>query len=90
MPRLHAYNKFIYLIQKVEQLTDVVRDGWCVWVSSLEMLLVDFAHTFHAFIDTFVIRISARFGPCAWLHQQNCVRHCVCIFVSSRYFGDEN
>lgn len=43
------------------------------------MLLVDFAHTFHAFIDTFVIRISACFGPCTWLYQQNCVWHRVCV-----------
>lgn len=64
-----------YLIQEVKQLADVIGDGRSVWISPLEMLLIDFANTFHTFVDTFIVRICACFGPCAWLYQQNCVRH---------------
>lgn len=44
-----------YLIQKIKQLADVIRNGWCVWVSTFQVLFVDFAHTFHAFIHRLVI-----------------------------------
>lgn len=78
-----------YLIQEIEQLADVVCDGRRVWIAALEMLFVNFAHAFHALVDTFVIGICACFWPSARLNQQNGVRHVCCeineIIVQNRW-----
>lgn len=63
------------LIDEIKELTDVIGDWGDVWILSLEMLFVHFAHSFHAFVDGFIVGISAGFGFVPRLHQQNCVAH---------------
>lgn len=58
-----------HLIQKVKQLADVVRDGRRIRVSTLQMLFVNFANTFHALVHALVIAVGARFWTSARLNQ---------------------
>lgn len=67
-----------HLIQEIKQLADVVCDGRCVWIATLQMLFVDFANAFHAFVDALIIAVGTCLRTSAWLYQQNCVRH-VCF-----------
>jgi len=47
--------KVAQLIDEVEQLTDIIGDLWGRGVQSLEMLLIDLAHTLHAIVDRFIV-----------------------------------
>lgn len=67
--------RLTHLIQKIEQLADVVCDGRRVWIAAFQVLFVDFAHAFHALVDAFIVAVGSCFWTSAWLNQQNCVRH---------------
>lgn len=73
-----------HLIQEIKQLADVVCDGRRVWIATLQMLFVDFANAFHAFVDALIIAVSTCLRTSAWLYQQNCVRHVCFGFESVR------
>ena len=64
-----------YLVDEVEQLADVVGDGWDVWVLPLEVLLVDLADALHALVDGLVVGVGARLRLLAGLHKQDRVAH---------------
>lgn len=64
-----------YLIDEIEQLTDVVGDRRRVRIQALQMLLVDLADAFHALVDTFVVTVGPGFRTRIGLDEQDCVRH---------------
>ena len=63
------------LIDKVEQLTDVVRDGRDVGVLAFQMFLVDLADALHALIDGLVVGVGPGLGLLARLDEEDCVGH---------------
>ena len=42
---LHKTAKIGQVVDEVKQLTDVISDGWTVWIHPLQMLFIHFAHT---------------------------------------------
>lgn len=58
---VHKAGQISQLVHKVKELTDVIRDGRGVGILPLQMLFVNLAHTFHAFINRLIIRKSSRF-----------------------------
>jgi len=57
------------LINELEELGDVVGDGGDVGVLPLQVLLVDLAHSLHAFVDRFIVRIGSGLRFCRRLDQ---------------------
>ncbi len=54
-------------VYEFEQLAYVVCDAGNVGVLALEVLLVDLAHSLHAFVYRLVVGIRARLGLVPWL-----------------------
>lgn len=57
-----------YLIEKIKQLADIVRDGRCIRIATFQMLFINFANAFHALVDAFIIGVRARFWTAARLN----------------------
>lgn len=72
---IHQAGQISKLVDEVKQLADVIGDGGCVGILSLQVLLVDLAHAFHALVDRLVIRVCAGLGLHPRLDQEDCVRH---------------
>ena len=68
------------LINEIEQLTDVIGDGGEGRVGSLQMLLINFAHSLHALVDGLVVGVGSGLGLDAWLDKQDCVSHALVLF----------
>lgn len=56
------------LIQKVKQLTDVIRYGRCIGIDAFQMFLINAAYTFHTIVDTVVVTVCARLRSFTRLH----------------------
>lgn len=63
----------IYLIYKIKQLRNIVSDGGCIGIPSLQMFLVYPTDAFHAIVDRFIVRICSGFWVGTWLNQEDCV-----------------
>lgn len=55
-------------IDKIKQLTDVIGDGGCVWITPLQMLLIDLTNALHALINALIVAICSRLWTCSRLH----------------------
>ena len=64
--------EFLY---ELKQVRDVVGDGGSVGVHTLQVLLIDLAHTFQTLIDGLIVAVGASLGLAAGLHQQDGVGH---------------
>lgn len=51
------------VINEVKQLADIIRNGWTVWIHSLQVLFIHFTDSFHALIHRFIISICSAFWP---------------------------
>lgn len=68
---VHKAAQICQVVDEVKELTDVVSDGRTVGVHPLQMLLVHFANTFHAFIDRLIISVRASLGSLGRLDKQD-------------------
>ena len=64
-----------YLINEIKQLSDIIGNGWEIWVGPLQMFFINFAHPLHALVDGLVVGVGSRLGLDTRLYQQDCVSH---------------
>ena len=72
------------VINKIQQLTDIICDRGAVGIHSLHMFFIHFTNTFHTLIHRFIVSVSSAFWPLGRLYQQDGVRHCTKVSCCSR------
>jgi len=79
---IHKTWEVSQLVDKVEELWDIVRDGGGVGVLPLQMFLINLANPLHTLIHRLKVRVRPRLRLCPRLHQQDRVRHCFTMILS--------
>lgn len=69
------------VINKLQQLSNILCDGVTVGIHSLQMFSIRLTNTFNSCIHRLIVGVCLAFWPLGRLHRHNGVRHCARCFT---------